>query len=48
MTKAEKRKAIEDADLLPLRQRIAWMAGIWVLSVATLGLVSWLIRLWIV
>ena len=39
---------LRDADLLPVRQRIAWMAAIWLASVGTMALVSWLIRQWIV
>lgn len=35
------------ADLLPVRQRLAWMAAIWVLSVGAMALLSWLIKVWI-
>lgn len=31
----------------PLWKRLAWMAAIWTLSVAALGSVAWLLRLWI-
>lgn len=31
----------------PLWKRLGWMALIWVASVAALGLVAWLIRLWL-
>lgn len=31
----------------PLWQRLAWMAGIWAASVAALGVVTYVIRLWI-
>ena len=31
----------------PLWKRLAWMAGIWLASVTTLGIVAWIIRLWL-
>ncbi|MCB2067222.1 MAG: DUF2474 domain-containing protein [Erythrobacter sp.] len=35
------------ADEKPLWQRLAWMAAIWLTSVATLGIVGLLLRLWL-
>jgi hypothetical protein len=32
-----------EGGLLPMRQRIAWIAALWLGSVATLGLLSWLL-----
>lgn len=29
-------------------RRLGWFAAIWLISVAAIGLVAWLIRLWIV
>ncbi|MFZ1743369.1 MAG: DUF2474 domain-containing protein [Pontixanthobacter sp.] len=31
----------------PLWQRLGWMAAIWAGSVAALGIVGWIIRLWL-
>ena len=31
----------------PLLQRLGWMAAIWFASVAVLGLVAYVIRLWL-
>lgn len=39
---------LPEVDLLPVRQRIAWMAAIWLLSVGAMALVSWLVRQWFV
>lgn len=44
---AEEMHHASKADLLPVWQRIAWMAAIWLGSVASLGVVSWLLRLWL-
>ncbi len=37
----------ERAERQPLWKRLLWMAAIWAASVAALGAVGWLIRLWI-
>jgi len=37
----------EDADAKPLWQRLGWMALLWLASVAVLGAVAWVIRLWL-
>ncbi|NIJ24684.1 DUF2474 domain-containing protein [Sphingomonas japonica] len=31
----------------PLSKRLAWMAAIWAMSVAVLGVVAWGIRTWL-
>jgi len=36
-----------DADAAPLWKRLGWMALIWTMSVAALGLVAWVLRLWL-
>ena len=35
------------ADRTPLWQRLAWLAAIWAGSVAVLGAVAYVLRLWI-
>lgn len=31
----------------PLWKRLAWLAAIWMASVAFLGAIAWIIRLWL-
>ena len=38
---------MRDPDEAPLWQRLGWMAAIWAASVAVLGVIAWLLRLWI-
>ncbi|MBU2957286.1 DUF2474 family protein [Paracoccus sp. C2R09] len=30
-----------------MMRRLAWFVGLWAASVATVGMVAWIIRLWI-
>jgi hypothetical protein len=32
---------------LPLSRRLLWFVGLWAASVATLGAIAWLLRMWI-
>ena len=36
-----------DPETTPLWQRLGWMGAIWLASVTVLGIVAWIIRLWI-
>ena len=44
---AEELRKTPDVDLLPMRQRLAWMAAIWLVSVGMMALVSLAIRAWL-
>ncbi|WP_404800854.1 DUF2474 domain-containing protein [Pseudoblastomonas flavescens] len=46
-TEAVARKEPTQETEAPLWQRLAWMAAIWAIGVAVLGLVAWILRLWI-
>lgn len=36
-----------DPETAPLWRRLGWMVLIWAASVAVLGVVAWLLRLWL-
>ena len=36
-----------EAESQPLWKRLLWLAAIWAASVAALGCVAWLLRLWL-
>lgn len=36
-----------ETPVAPLWKRLAWMAGIWAMSVTVLGIVAYGIRLWL-
>lgn len=44
MTQAGQHPQRSDPELLPPRQRLAWIAVIWAFSVGAIGCVTWLIQ----
>ncbi|KPP91167.1 DUF2474 domain-containing protein [Erythrobacter sp. HL-111] len=46
MARGERPEDVE-ADEKPLWERLGWMAAIWGASVAVLGVVAYVLRLWI-
>ncbi|MGN6499448.1 MAG: DUF2474 domain-containing protein [Tsuneonella sp.] len=47
MTEPADRTAAIGRTRAPLWRRLAWFGAIWAASVAALGVVAWLLRLWI-
>ncbi len=47
MALPNKQSGEQSADEAPLWKRLAWMAAIWAMSISVLGIVAYILRLWI-